>query len=254
MEMSKERMLCVLTAAVLSACGGGGGGSGDGGGGLPPPPPAPAPAPGPGPAPAPGTVNANNAWRNFLTTTQAWTVSGTGSNGLNYQIALSLTPGPRQTFPLSGVQRSTTTARAELKPGGLAIQTNEGVTYFDLTSYVADGTKTTDSTGASTCSTATASSQPPESAAIGASGPLQSYVDYNGCLSSSAVSGSSVTTWSVESENNITYFCLNTVAKNNAGAVLTSEGDCFQIDANGTFGAKARVTLHTAMFDLIARN
>jgi hypothetical protein len=242
MGIAKQQLLVALASAVLTACGGGGGGAG---GGAPPPPPPSGPA----------SVNAAMAWRNFLTTAQAWTVSGVGSNGNTYTLALTLTPGTTQTFPVTNVSYATTTANATLRIGNLDVQASNSVSYFDGTTYLLAGTRNTVPPAGSTCSITTASAVPPASASIGSSGSMHTFNDLNGCLVNSASEGSSTTTWSVEAESGITYFCLNTTSRNVAGAVESFEADCVQTAADGTLGAKARITLSQAGgFTLVARN
>lgn len=241
MGIAKLQLLVALSASVLAACGGGGG---DAGGGPPPPPP-----------PAPTSINAAMAWRNFVTTSQSWSVTGLGSDGQTYTLGLVLTPGGTQMFPVNGNNYATTTASVQLRIGNLAVQSSNSISYFDGSTFVLAGTRNTVPPSPSTCSVATAATVPPTSAAIGASGALHTFNDLNGCLNSSPSEGSSTTTWSVESESGITYFCLNTTSRNLNGLVESTEADCVQAAADGTLGAKVRVTLtQSGGFTLTARN
>lgn len=241
MGIAKLQLLAALSASVLAACGGGGG---DSGGGPPPPPP-----------PAPTTINAAVAWRNFVTTSQTWNVTGTGSDGQSYTLGLVLTPGGTQMFPVNGTNYATTTANVSLKIGNLAVQTSNSISYFDGSTYVLTGTRNTVPPNPSTCSVATVSAVPPTSANIGTSGALHTFNDLNGCLNNSPSEGTSITTWSVESENGVTFFCLNTTSRNLNGLVESTEADCVQTAADGTLGAKARVSLtQSGGFTLVARN
>jgi hypothetical protein len=241
MGFAKQQVLVALATAVLSACGGGGG---DSGGSAPPPPPAGA-----------TSIDAAAAWRNFITMPQAWLVGGVGNDNKGYVISITLTPGTSQVFPLNGTSYATTTANVATRIGGIDIPTTSNVSYFNPTTYVLAGTRNTEANGTPTCSETTASTVPPTSAAVGSSGALHTFNDRNGCLAGSTSEGTSVTTWSVESEAGITYFCLNTTARNLAGAVEATEADCVQAAADGTLGAKARVTLTQAGgFTLVARN
>jgi hypothetical protein len=240
MGFGKQQVLVALATAVLSACGGGGGDAGSG-----PPPPAAGPT----------TIDAAAAWRNFITTNQNWIVGGVGNDNKGYVINITLTPGTAQVFPLNGTTYATTTAAVATRIGGIDIPTTSNISYFNPTTYVLAGTRNTDANAAPTCSETTASVVPPTSAAIGSSGALQTFNDRNGCLSTSTSEGTSTTTWSVESEAGITFFCLNTTTRNLAGAVEATESDCVQSAADGTLGPKARVSLSQAGgFTLVARN
>jgi hypothetical protein len=243
MGIAKQQLVVALAAAVLTACGGGGG---DAGGGPPPPPPPP--------PPAPTSINAALAWRNFLVTTQSWTVTGVGSDGQTYTLGLVLTPGPNQMFPVNGLTYATSESELSLRIGNLGVLTATSVSYFDSTSYILAGTRNIENADPATCSVATASTVPPGSAAIGTSGALQTFNDLNGCLTNSPSAGSSTTTWSVESENNVTFFCQNTRFRNTSGAETASGSTCVQSAADGTLGAKARISMTQPGFTLTARN
>lgn len=241
MGFGKQQVLVALATAVLSACGGGGG---DSGGGAPTPPP-----------PSAASIDAAAAWRNFITTPQSWIVGGVGSDNKGYVISITLTPGSAQVFPLNGTSYATTTANVATRIGGIDIPTTSNISYFNPTTFVLAGTRNTDANNPPTCSETTASTVPPTSAAIGASGPLQTFNDRNGCTTNSASEGTSVTTWSVDSEAGVTFFCLNTTTRDLNGVVEATESDCVQSAADGTLGPKARVSLTQAGgFSLVARN
>jgi hypothetical protein len=243
MGFGKQQVLVALATAVLSACGGGGG---DAGSGAPPPAPAPTPA---------TSIDAAAAWRNFVTTPNTWVVSGVGSDNVSYVISITLTPGSTQVFPLNGTSYATTTANVATRIGGIDIPTTSNISYFNPTTYVLAGTRNIDANNPATCSDTTASTVPPTSAAIGTSGALHTFNDRNGCLPASPSEGTSTTTWSVESETGITYFCLNTTSRNLNGVVEATEQDCVQSATDGTLGPKARISLTQAGgFSLVARN
>lgn len=253
MDTRKQQLVVALAAAVLTtACGGGGGG---GGGPTPtPPPPAPAPNPAPPPPPAPGTFNAFQAWKNFLTTTRTWTVTGTANDGKSYTIALSTSPGTTQLFPINGTAYATARVTAEQKVGGLTIGSSEALTYYDST-YAAVGTRNVINTAPATCSVATSSELPPVATALQTNGPLQVFNDLNGCLPNSTTTGTSTTTWSVVNNENIDFFCLSTAVRNANNAVTSTELDCIEVQQDGTLGDKARISVQvTGGLTLVARN
>jgi hypothetical protein len=242
-------------AGFLTACGGGGGGGGDGGGTPAPAPGAPAPpAPAPGaPAPpSPDSFDVGAAWRNFLTTSNNWSVAGEADNGSNYTVDLTTTPGNPATF--SGITYATTTTTALLALEGLPIGRTDSVTYFDADTYVAAGTSNIVNAESETCSAAVSSDMPPSAAEVGDSGPLQTLEDLDGCETNSAQTGTTVTTWSLEEEAGATFFCLNTVARELDDTVEFTESDCFEVDQDGTLGDKARITLEQPGFNLVATN
>ncbi|CAG1013804.1 hypothetical protein BURC_00523 [Burkholderiaceae bacterium] len=233
--------------ALLAGCGGGGSDSG-----TPPPPPAPtppapapAPAPAPSPAPAPATsVNVNAAWRNFLTTTNSWTVTGTASNGNTYSITFDTAPDISEVFPLTGTSFSTSKANAFLLIAGLPTSTTTSRSYYNPSTFEVAGTRNRVGNEPETCSIAIASAAPPTTASIGASGPLQTFNDLNSCvLASASQTGTSVTTWSLRDDAGTTLFCLNTTQRNMSNAVLFAESDCVQVAADGTLGPRALVDL-----------
>lgn len=239
MGFGKPQLLAALATSVLAACGGGGG---DAGGSAPPPP-------------GPTSINAALAWRNYLTVPHAWTVGGVGNDNKSYVVILTMTPGAPQAFPLNGTTYATTTSNVATRIGGIDIPATSNVSYFDGTTFVLAGTVNSIPQRPSTCSEATASTLPPSSAAIGATGALQTFNDRESCLPSSPSEGNSSTTWSVESENNITFFCLNTTMRNLAGQVDSTESTCMQSAADGTLGTKARISVTQAGgFSLVARN
>jgi len=231
-------------AALLAACGGGGG---SGGGSAPTPTPPP-------PPPAPGTFNANAAWRNFLATSNTWSVSGVASNGNTYTISLAVAPSSSAVFPVNGLIYGTSTATVLSGIPGLATDQTISISYYDPATYKLAGTKTVFDNGAPTCSVVTATALPPDATAVGTTGPMQTFNDLQGCLGTSPLAGTSVTTWSIETESGINYFCLNTTAKDTAGTTLQTEGDCVQVVESGSLGAAARITLTRPGFSLVAKS
>ena len=228
-------------AALVAACGGGGG---SGGGSAPPPPPPPPPPPASG-------FNANMAWRNLLTgaTTHLWSVTGTASNGNAYTITLASAAASGQAvFPVNGTAYSAGDITGTIGISNLGLQSSTSRSYYDPTTFVVAGTRTTVNSNAATCSTTTASLAPPTATALGTSGALQSLNDLDGCLPTSAVVGTSTTTWSVEADGVVNLFCLNTTAS------TYSESDCFEVSTDGTLGARARISLTQPTLTLVAKN
>lgn len=254
-------------AALLSACGGGGGSTDNAAGtpsstcggcslggqtGNPP-------SPGPSPAPAPGTFNANAAWRNFLTgaTTNNWSVSGTASDGSTHTIGLSVTvPQQQDIFAVDGRTYANSDATAVVGVAGLGLHSTTSRSYYDPATFAVAGTRTKFDANSPTCSVATASTTPPTSVTIGATGPLQTLNDLNGCTSGSALTGTSVTTWSVQADGVVNFFCLNTVARDLSNTATSTESDCVEVAEDGTLGTRARITFVQAQpnVTLVAKN
>ncbi|HUG25722.1 hypothetical protein [Piscinibacter sp.] len=231
-------------AGLLTACGGGGGG------GTPSPPPAPAPAP--APAPSPEGFDLGAAWRNFLTVTNRWDVTGTADNGSDYTITLSTAAGGDQTF--SGVTYATTETTALWTVESLPFARIESVTYYDEATHIAVGTSTIVNADPEKCSAVVSMTLPPADAEVGDSGELQQLEDLDGCANNSAQTGTSTTTWSLEEHADVTFFCQNTEARDMANAVLVNESTCIEVAQDGTLGDKARVHVEQPAFTLLATN
>jgi len=224
-------------AAVLSACGGGGGSSGDDGF-----------------APPSADFDAQAAWRNLLTNTRTWVVSGTASDGLDYVVSISIASGGTLEFPVTGVTAARSTASVAMSQGGTAVADGFNETFFDGASFFVIGTRNSATGFGTSCSVATSAAAPPTAAAVGASGPLFTLDELDGCLSTSAKIGSATQTWSIESEAGIAYFCMNATERNVSGGVIATESDCVEIDEDGSLGPKARISVSAFGFTLVARN
>ena len=122
--------------------------------------------------------------------------------------------------------------------------TTSSRSYYDPGTFEVRGTSNRAGSNPETCSIAISSVAPPTSAAIGTSGPLQTFNDLNSCvLASASQTGTSVTTWSLRDDAGIALFCLNTTQRNMGNAVLFTESDCVEVAADGTLGTRARVDL-----------
>jgi hypothetical protein len=159
-------------------------------------------------------------------------------------------------FPLTGAAANrvdVTSSVRRLSPTTLLGSAVSEV-YYDNTLRVLGSRDTVDADPA-TCTRATAASVPPAVARLGNSGALYTVDDLDGCGPGALQTGTSTTTWSVEGEAGIVFFCINSVSRNNAGAELSRESDCLEIDAAGTPGLRARVSVSVpGGFSLTARN
>jgi len=236
---ARRSVWTALLAALLAGCGGGGSSSGDGG--FKPPG---------------DDIDARAAWENLLTTTRTWVVSGTASDGFSYTASISVAPGGALEFPVTGNTAARSIASIVLTRGATTVDSRIAETFFDAaTGFVVGLRHTIDGVG-TFCSSATSAAVPPDAAELGSSGPLFTIDELDGCLASSAKLGTATQTWSVEfeSETGITYFCTNATEQNLSGAVIATESDCIEVGADGSLGDKARVTVSSAGFTLVARN
>jgi len=236
MQRSHRIWAVALLAMALAGCGGGGSSSGDSGF-----------------TPPTDSFDVGAAWRNVLATTQTWTVSGIATDGYSYTESFAVAPGPTSIFPVTGasLSRSDVTLSLGLTGGTLTTQLNQ--VYFDAVTHLVAGTRI--SAGSVTvCSVATAASVPPSAALVGASGSLLSLDELDGCLATSPKVGTSTSTWSLEFEAGITYFCMNATVRNTTGAVVATESDCLQVSPSGALGARARITVSQNGVTLVARN
>jgi len=226
---------------LLAACGGGGGGSSGGGGTTA------------------ATFNVNAAWHNLLTVTQTWTTSGVSTiDSKTYGVSIAVAPGATAAFPVTGTTYAVSDSTAILSLGGLGIANTTSATYFDAATNVAAGTRDRANGGAATCTVATASVAPPTAAQlVGATGALQTFDVYDGCLSPATLNGkigTSTVTWSLMSTGGVTFFCLNGTRRDLAGTITAFEIDCFEVAESGTLGTHARITVSNSSINVTATN
>ena len=234
MNIRRIASVCGLTA-LLSACGGGGD-SGSSGFIAPT-----------------DDFNVFLAWRNLLTTSRTWNVSGVGSDGRTYDITLAIAPGATSIFPVTGTTaaRSDTTVTSNVS--GVGSSMGQQQIYFDGTTYAMVGIRNSSSVGSANCDVVTgAPSVPPSAVKVGSSGALATLDELNDCTNSATV-GTITVTWSLEFESGTTYFCSNTTERDLSSNVLSRESDCLQVNPDGTLGAKARVTVVQSGVTLVAR-
>jgi len=230
------RVLLLAGFALLSACGGGGD-SGHSGFIAPT-----------------HDFNAAAAWRNLLTTSATWVVAGRANDGLTYDLTISVAPASAAIFPVTNVVASRSNATIVFRQGNTILSNVLGETFFD-TNHLKLGARFTDnSSGASSCDEATSASVPPAAATIGNSGALGTADLLTGCLGDSLVAARSTSTWSLEFEAGISYFCVNSTERNLAGTVVATESDCLEVAATGTLGTRARVTVSDGNFMLTMRS
>jgi hypothetical protein len=232
--MTMNRILALATATVLAACGGGGGDAGNN-----------------------TNYDALAAWGNFLAGgPSSWSATGVATDAKTYQLALGTSaPIANSRFPPSGAAAIHVDVTATLTAPGGATGTSITSVYYDANQLVI-GTSETANGGAATCSavpTPSTSAKPPAIARVGASGPLFSADQLAGCTAGATKSGSVTSTWSLETESGIVYFCFNSVSYDLSANVQGSENDCVEIDPAGKLGTRARFSVSTQGFTLTAR-
>jgi len=196
-------------------------------------------------------VNVSRFLFMVLTGSGSWTVSGIGSDGARYDMTITFDSDPLAFFPLLGFTGSSSTVTVTLSRNGVLIATTADISYFDPGSSEVRGSSSNDGS----CSIVTSSASLPTDATPGATGALDTSTDYAGCTSGSSVEGSTVRTWSLETENLTVFFCNNKTSRDVADTVIATEAICLQVGGGGSLGTKARVTTSVpGSFSLTARN
>lgn len=220
----KIRLITLVSAALLSACGGGGGDSGNSGF-----------------TPPTDDFAVLAGWQNLLSTGGSWAVSGRASDGGNWEATLQVTPQPAAVYPPTGAShaRMQIVSTAALNGGTPATGTVE---YFRDADYRIQGIRNTGTVVV--CATATATALPPAAAkaGVGASGPLATLNNHEGCAPGQPAAGTSTVSWSLEFERGIVLLCINSESRNAANQSIGSEKDCLEIQPSGQLGTRARVT------------
>lgn len=227
--MSKlPRLALILNViASLAACGGGGGSAGS----LPPVQ-----------APVLGDVNVANAWHNYLTTSQTWTMPGKAADGTAFQVTVQLKPATASPFPVNGVSSQTTGQAFRF-----SFNTTGGVDRTDTFYFTADNVLGVVSAGSGECGVARGTMAAlPMAGALGSSGALFVLDNFDACANRTVSGGTSTVNWSVEADAGITMFCLTTIEDNAKGVRVSTEVDCVEVDRAGTLGAKAKFALTLA--------
>ena len=239
-----QRAAVPASILMFAACGGGGGDSGNSGF-----------------VPPTDVFNVRAAWQNLLAAGGTWSgITGRANDNRTFVVSVQTAPGPAQAFPLGGVtyNRSVQTVTTVVNGGSPSVAVNE---LFVDAGLLWRGSRHSIDNAAPTCDAPTAASQLPPMAAtfdtVGTpvTGGLLAGTLYGSCINTNSVLGSASTTWSLEFEAGIVYFCLNTTSQDMALVPnVTTESDCIQVAPDGTLRSRARITLRSAGFELIARN
>lgn len=189
-----------------------------------------------------GGVDVAAALDNLLTTTASWSVSGRGSDGRDYTATVSVAPGARGTYPLSGSGREGTTSvqSVTLRLVGVGEFSGTTTVYRPDGLLLPEGFRDDDGS----CRTVTSGDAPPRAAALGATGPLLVTNDFDSCGVLPLLIGTSTTAWSVEVDNGVTYFCLTTTERDVTAQPVATEADCVEVAADGKLGTRALIRIN----------
>jgi hypothetical protein len=197
------------------------------------------------------------AWRNVLAADTSFTLSGIGSDNASYTLFVALEPAAAGVYPLTGELGERGVQTTQLVQNGVAFAPTTTVQFYDP-GFAALLGVTSD---AGECATVIDNGVLPAAATVGSSGPLYSAISYDRCDAGAVEIGSVASSWSIETEAGIVFFCNNATQFDVAGNDTGSESDCIQIAVDGTLGPLARVTVAVPSsatvpggFTLIARN
>lgn len=221
--------VAMLVASALAGCGGG------------------------GDAPPPANYNVAKAWQNLLTATRSWVGNGTDSGGTNYELAYAVAPGPVSVFPRTGTSGPRTDVTVTININGLPQPFFPFLSYgfYDAATFAPFGWQ---NVTVPSCSTQVAGPALPGAAAIGASGAFYTETEYEDCAPGAAATGTSVVTWSLESDSGYPLFCSNATTRDLANAVVGTGSLCFEVATDGTLGSRFRLTATGEGETLTVRN
>ena len=170
------------------------------------------------------------------------------AGGQSFTVTLAFAPAPAGPFPVNGAMSAQSLQTLTFVSAGASNSAVETI-YFDASSHIFFGLQAD-----GLCSVASANTSLPTSAALGASGPIFSESDLDGCLGTSLAVGSTANTWSLVSDSGVALLCWDLTAKDPSGTPNGAESFCVEIAADGTLGAKARFSLTALGVTITARN
>jgi hypothetical protein len=220
----------IACAALLSlaACGGGGGDT-----------------------PAPTSYAALAAQRHLLTEAGSWTMTGAVAGGSSYTVNLAFAPQSAQAFAIGGVVASRSKQTITVTQDGTLLPGIELTHYFDAANLAFIGTDN----GDGTCSVATANAALPSDARPGDKEVFVTESERNLCADGSGVVGTTTIGWSLEADTGIVLLCWTSTAQDAVGAAVDAAvSSCVEIDADGSLGSKARLSISAFGQSTTARN
>lgn len=184
------------------------------------------------------SVDVAAAWRNTLGANADFTLTGVGSDGNNYTLALALFPATFAAYPLTGEVGARGVQTATLLRNAISLGTTTTTRFHDT----APGPLIGSSVAGGECATVTAHAVLPNAAAIGSSGVLYDATRFSDCQPGAVVVGSILADWSLALEGGIVLFCVLTVQRDALAITVASESNCIAVDPAGTLGPYARVS------------
>jgi hypothetical protein len=221
-------VLAPTITALLAACGGGSDGD-----------------------QAAASVNVAAAWHNYLAGTWNWHTIGTGPDGKKYDFFATSRPGSPGKFSLTGNSGATSIQAASVSMDGVSLVTSTQTLYYNGDNLF--GISYDDGT----CSTVPPLASPlPGVKPIGSSGDFATSNDYTTCtLPLQSPASTTENHWTIESDSNVTLFCIMATVKDPAGQTIAKEQDCLEAAADGTFGRRAKFTIYLSdTLSIVTRN
>ncbi len=249
-KMNNIIVSSVLASVVLlTGCGGGGDG-----GGSSLSTPSGIPSSGSPPPVVPAAYNAQSSWSNLLSTSRGWTVTGRGSDGSDYELALTVTPAGSDIFPVTGATGLKSIFRNRLSKQSVLVQDVLNEQFTDAEFRILGSRVSTDG-GAPSCSrTDVIAAVPPTVAAPGSSGPLYAATTLSDCSASASALGNSYHSWSVVADGAAVFLCIASSNRFLGETADRLSETCVETDANGNLGGRARITLTLPGFSVVAIN
>ena len=172
----------------------------------------------------------------------------TGSDGKAY--SLSYTIAAPVSVVVNGQNTSRVDVTAILRNGGAIVSTaSESLFVRTGTGLVHAVLRPNGS-----CGLVAAPTEPPATAALLQGGQLYTSDIQLSCSSLDFSFEREQSTWSIESEGSIAYFCVRTVASGTAVGLGSAQQVCVQASVAGAIGAAARITItQGSTFSLVMR-
>lgn len=197
--------------------------------------------------------NAFAAWRNLLTRIDAWSVTGTASDGQVYELRLGTAPVANSSFPITGAAANRADLSSSIRQGTTVLGSGVTELYYDNQYRVIGSRIGSSSSPTLTCESATSAAAPPAAAKVGTSGLLYATDGLDGCTAGSNRVGSTTARWSIEAIGGVVYFCIDATSQDLANPPnVVSEKDCIEVATDGSLGTRARISLASAGFSITA--
>lgn len=210
------KKLFVISAFVLSACGGG-----DGNVSTTPV----------GPSTSTSAFALDTAATNIFSSPQTFNLTARTGDGRNFSLAFISTPQPDASFErrLSKLTQVTTTIRENG-----TVETNTSRRFFSADPLLLRGTTTTGDPDGQNHLVFSATSPLPASANVGSNGPVATGQFFTNSNKTTAT-GTEVVTYSVEADTaNTAFLCFNSTVRNSVNTILVTGSECYKITTNGS--------------------